>query len=138
PTARLAEQQSSQEIIAPLERLIPASRRDRERALLLALLIASLAIHAALLAILSRAPPPLPGIELAPITVEIIVTDGARPDSGGGATAPKEEPKGQQQPQQEPTTPQSPPEVTQPTAPDAEAKPPDEQPPQVSEPEHAQ
>jgi periplasmic protein TonB len=138
PHARLAEHQVPEEILAPPDRLLPAARRDRRRAVLFALLVASLALHMALLAVLSRAPPPLPGIELAPITVEIVVSDGARPDAGAGATTPEEEPKGQQQPQQEPTTTQSPPQVIQPTAPETVAKPPEESPPQVSEPEQAQ
>jgi periplasmic protein TonB len=132
PHARLAEHPTPAEIVTPTERLIPAPRRDRRRVLLFALLVASVALHVVLLAVLSRAPPPLPGIELAPITVEIIVSDGARPDAGAGATTPNEEPKGQQQPQQEPRT------VIQPTAPETEAKPPEESPPQVSEPERAQ
>src|SRR5262245_44942368 len=74
---RYVEPDTSQEIIKPSERLVPTAPRGRGRTRLLILLAISFAIHAALIMLLWRPPPPLPGIELAPITVDIVVNDAA-------------------------------------------------------------
>jgi protein TonB len=92
-------------IVVPDGRWAPAVPGDRAQKRLAALLIASLAIHVSLLALLWRAPPPLPGIELAPITVEIVVSDGSPGTSPNvGEQIPGQQPKEPEVAQSRPET----------------------------------
>jgi periplasmic protein TonB len=133
PNARSPEHDNSAQIIDAPERTIPAAREEHSRTLLIALLVA-FAVHVTLLVLLSRPAPPLPGIELAPMTVEIIVSDGAMPSvsPSAGETTPTQPPSDQQTPKLEPQA-----SPTEPQAADPAAQQPAETTPPAPEPEQA-
>ena len=139
PNARSPEHDNSAQIIDAPERAIPAARDEHSRTLLVALLVVSFAVHVTLLILLSRPAPPLPGIELAPMMVEIIVSDGAMPSvsPSAGETTPAQPPNDQQTPKQEPS-----PTEPQPADPaaqqQAETAPIESKTPPAPEPEQAQ
>ena len=139
PNARSSEHDNSAQIIDAPERTIPAARDEHSRTLLVALLVVSFAVHVTLLILLSRPAPPLPGIELAPMMVEIIVSDGAMPSvsPSAGETTPAQPPNDQQTPKQEPS-----PTEPQPADPaaqqQAETAPIESKTPPAPEPEQAQ
>ncbi len=138
PTARKADEETPQQIVAAPEYRVQLSPRERNRARLLVLLIVSLLAHAALLIWLSRPPPPLPGIELAPITVEIIVSDGQRADTSPSAGETTTTPA-QDNPEQAKglVTPPVPDPAPPPAPPENEVKPAEDQAPPPAEPEPA-
>ena len=113
PSARSADHDLPAQITAAAERPVPQTPDRRDKKFLIALLLVSFAIHVAMLALLWRPAPPLPGIELAPMEVEIIVSDGARAVSSPSAgeampTAPPQEPQAsKQEPNASPPTPQA-------------------------------
>ncbi len=140
PTARKADEETPQQIVAVPEHRVQLSPRERNRARLLVLLIVSLLAHAALLIWLSRPPPPLPGIELAPITVEIIVSDGQRADtspSAGAATTTPAQDNPEQAKGEPVVTPPVPDPAPPPAPPENEVKPAEDQAPPPAEPEPA-
>jgi protein TonB len=134
PNARSPEHDNSAQIIDAPERTFPAARDEQSRTLLIALLVA-FAVHVTLLVLLSRPAPPLPGIELAPMTVEIIVSDGAVPsvNPSAGERTPAQLPNDQQTPKQEPEA-----SPTEPQSADPAAQQQAEKTPPAPEPEQAQ
>jgi protein TonB len=141
PNACSPEHDNSAQIIDAPERTIPAARDEHSRTLLVALLVVSFTVHVTLLILLSRPAPPLPGIELAPMMVEIIVSDGAMPSvspSAGEAT-PAQPPNDQQTPKQEPEASPTEPQPADPAAQQqAETAPIEPKTPPAPEPEQAQ
>ena len=141
PNARSPEHDNSAQIIDAPERTIPAARDEHSRTLLVALLVVSFTVHVTLLILLSRPAPPLPGIELAPMMVEIIVSDGAMPSvsPSAGETTPAQPPNDQQTPKQEPEASPTEPQPADPAAQQqAETAPIEPKTPPAPEPEQAQ
>jgi len=116
PNARLAEQDIPAQITTVSERPVPQTLDPRDKKLLIGLLLASFAIHVAVFALLWRPAPPLPGIELAPMEVEIVVNDASRATASptAGEATPSPTPDQQQPPKQEPDASPPTPQATQP------------------------
>jgi len=116
PNARSADHDLPAQINAASERPVPQTFHQRDKKLLIALLLASFAIHVAVFALLWRPAPPLPGIELATMEVEIIVSDASRASSNStaGEAAPSPPPDQPQLPKQEPDASPPTPQATQP------------------------
>jgi protein TonB len=114
PSARSADHDLPAEISAAAERPVPQTPDRHDKKFLIALLLVSFAIHVVVLALLWRPAPPLPGIELATMEVEIIVSDASRasPSATAGETAPT--PDQQQPPEQAPDASPPTPQATQP------------------------
>jgi protein TonB len=140
PNARSADQDVAAQISTVSERPVPQTLDRRDQRLLIALLLASLALHVVVLALLWRPAPPLPGIELATMEVEIIASDASRASAspGAGEATPSPTPDQQQPPKQEPDASPPTPQATQPppqqeaesTPVESKSPPPPEQPQQ--------
>jgi periplasmic protein TonB len=126
--ARDPEPADARSFILAIERCVPALPDDRGRAWIALLVGTSLLIHGGLLAWLTRAPQPLPGIDLPAISVDIVFADSV---PAASAPAPGPPAKDQQPPSQAPD-PTPPPETTQPAAQEPESKPAEQPPPVVS------
>jgi periplasmic protein TonB len=136
--ARSTDQDVAAQISTVSERPVPQAPDQREQRLLIALLLASLALHVVVLALLWRPAPPLPGIELAPMEVEIIVSDASRasPNATAGEAAPSPSPDQQQPPKQEPDASPPTPQATQPPPQqEAESTPIESKPPPPEQPQ---
>jgi periplasmic protein TonB len=141
PNARSTDQDVAAQISTVSERPVPQTLDRRDQRLLIALLPASLALHVVVLALLWRPAPPLPGIELAPMEVEIIVSDASRasPSPTAGEAAPSPTPDQEQPAKQEldasPPTPQAtqppPQQEAESTPVESKSPPPPEQPQQA-------
>jgi protein TonB len=114
PNARSADHDLPAQINTASERPVPQTLDQRDQRLLIALLLSSFAIHVAVLALLWRPAPPLPGIELATMEVEIIVSDASRASPSAGEAAPSPTPDEQQPAKQEPDASPPTPQATQP------------------------
>ena len=116
PNARSADHDLPAQVNTASERPVPQTFHQRDKKLLIALLLASFAIHVAVFALLWQPAPPLPGIELATMEVEIIVSDGSRTNTSpsAGEATPTPPPDAQQPPKPEPDASPPTPQATQP------------------------
>jgi periplasmic protein TonB len=136
--ARSTGQDVAAQISTVSERPVPQTLDRRDQRLLIALLLASLALHVVVLGLLWRPAPPLPGIELAPMEVEIIVSDASRasPSATAREAAPSPSPDQQQPPKEEPDASPPTPQATQPPPQqEAESTPIESKPPPPEQPQ---